>query len=62
MKKKFKVSLVVFLVVILGCFSQTFAATNQNAKLNRIVKEIRNVKLLDTITTSDGRVVGTSNC
>ncbi|WP_329603976.1 Ig-like domain-containing protein [Clostridium hydrogenum] len=61
MKKRFKVTLVVFLVVVLGCFSQAFAATNQNTKLNRIVKQIRNVKLLDGTTTDDGGVVGTSN-
>ncbi|WP_407929231.1 hypothetical protein [Clostridium hydrogenum] len=61
MKKKFKITLSVFLVVILGCFSQAFAATNQNSKLNRIVKQIGNVKLLDSVSTDDGGVVGTSN-
>ncbi|PJI09331.1 MULTISPECIES: Ig-like domain-containing protein [Clostridium] len=33
MRKKFKATLVVFLVVVLGCFSQVFAESNKNAKL-----------------------------
>lgn len=56
MKKKFKVTLVVFLVVILGCFSNVFADTNTNVKF----KTSRNVKLLDSTTIDDGGVIGTA--
>lgn len=60
MRKKFKVTLVVFLVVVLGCFSQAFAATNQGNKTKKISQVMRKVRMLDN-ATDDGGVVGTSN-
>lgn len=60
MKKKLKVTLVVFLVVVLGCFSQVFAATNQNNKAKKIAEVKRSVRLLNSATIDDG-VIGTSN-
>lgn len=61
MRKKFKVTLVVFLVVVLGCFSQAFAATKQSNKTKKISQVMRKVRMLDSTTTNDSGVVGTSN-
>jgi len=47
MRKKFKVTLVVFLIVVLGCFSQVFAQTNQNNRTKEGIENSRNVKLTD---------------
>lgn len=61
MKKKFKITLVVFLVVILGCFSDAFAATNQNTELKKSIKANMSRKLLDSTTTDDGAEIGNRN-
>jgi len=52
MRKKFKVTLVVFLVVVLGCFSQVFAASNQNTKLKKNIEARKSVRLLDRTNDS----------
>lgn len=61
MKKKFKISLIVSLVIIFGCFSNVFAATNQSNKVRKIAEFKKSARLLDSTTTDDGGVVGTSN-
>lgn len=38
MKNKFKVSLLVFVIVILGCFTSVFADTNQNGEVDENTK------------------------
>lgn len=47
MRKKFKITLIAFLIVVLGCFSQIFAQTNQNNRIKKSIENSRNVKLAD---------------
>lgn len=61
MKKKFKVTLVVFLVVVLGCFSQVFAASNQNNKAKKIAELKRSIRLFDSTTIGDEAEIGVKN-
>lgn len=47
MKKKIKISLILSLAIIFGCFSNVFAASNQNNKAKKIYEVKKNVRLLD---------------
>jgi|GEM_PF-1303270 len=54
MKKKIKISLILSLAIIFGCFSNVFAATNQTNKVNKIAEVKKSVRLLDN--TNDNGV------
>jgi len=54
MKKKIKISLILSLAIIFGCFSNVFAASNQNNKIKKIAEVKKSVRLLDN--TNDNGV------
>jgi len=54
MKKKIKISLILSLAIILGCFSNVFAESNQNNKAKKIAEVKKSVRVLDS--TNDNGV------
>lgn len=60
MKKIFKIPLIMSLVIIFGCFSNAFAAINQNNNGKKIAETRKSVKLLDNtaVNTSNTGDVG----
>jgi len=50
MKKKIKISLILSLAIIFGCFSNVFAASNQNDKAKKMAEVKKSARLLDNQT------------
>ncbi|PJI08143.1 MULTISPECIES: hypothetical protein [Clostridium] len=58
MKNKFKASLLVFLIVILGCFTSVFADTASNSNVGKSgkVTAVKEGTATSTVSTTNGKI------